>query len=253
MAPHETPASASASTYATAATATRPSPLREQVGPVGVEGGGAVRHEHPGAPGVEVLAACMARAIVDGRGQAGVVATADERAQVDLGQHALADQAAVDLMEGFLDEVRKFFVQHPLQDSPDVMVETCRAPGGGHRPRQHMGPEDVGLVEFVAVLEHGDAGAQVVELPRGTVHDRQRQPRTDDFALDGGVIDQAQATTATARPLSSMPGRVTSSRAVGLRTPQEALKAVHPQGAMAGQVFDRLTPALHQGRIGHLA
>ena len=125
-------------------------------------------------------------------GRTHVAAATDEGPQVDVGAHALADQPAVGLVVGLLDQAGELFVHDRLGGAPMVEREPARAPAVNRGARQHMRAQHVMRLHLFTALERGHAIAQIGELPRSLVHDRQRHARSDDLELDGVVIDQGQ-------------------------------------------------------------
>ena len=186
----------------------------------------------------------------------GVARAANEGPQVDLGQHALLDQPAVDFVVRLFGEMGELVVQHGLQGAPCVVAEPRGTPRIGDDAREHMGAQHVVRIELVAALEHGHARTHVGELPRRTVHHGEREARAEDLAFDRLVVDEAQA------PAARRTGAAAGGREVGgarhrhaaalQRGAQRGHGALHPQAVVLREVFDGVAPAHHRGRIGHL-
>ena len=147
-------------------------PAEHRFGVVGAaHQAGRARHHprlfvHLGARCIGRVRARVRKARTGAAGRPGRIArAADQRAQVDLGQHALMDQPAIGLVVRLFGEVRELVMQHRLQRVPRVVAQARRTPGRRHDAREHMRTQDVVGVELLAPLEHRDARAQVGELP----------------------------------------------------------------------------------------
>ena len=165
-----------------------------------------------------------------GRRPAAARRAADQRPQVDLGQHALLDQPAVGLVVRLLDESGELLVQHRLQLAPGSRLEAGRSQASMTMRASTCGAQHVVGVEFVALLEHRHARAQVGELPRRAVHHRQRQARAEDLALDRVVVHQRQLRPAGATPARQIAAarRRDTSRRAARRAARRPCRAARP-------------------------
>ncbi|HNB04462.1 MAG TPA: hypothetical protein PKV97_00910, partial [Thauera aminoaromatica] len=86
--------------------------------------------------------------------------------------------------------MRELVVQHVLQQAPGFLAQRRALPRRRDDASEHVRPQHVVGVEFVAPLEPDHPRAQVGELPRSAVHDREREARTEDLGLYRVVVDE---------------------------------------------------------------
>jgi hypothetical protein len=127
---------------------------------------------------------------IEPRGCRSTDGAADEGPQVHLRHHLLGDQPAVGLVVGLLDQECELIVQRRLDLAPVVAGQPALPPRVESDPREHMGTQRVVGLEFLAPLEHRHPRTQIRELPRGAIHDRQRESRCEDLPVDGVVVHQ---------------------------------------------------------------
>ncbi len=179
-----------------------------------------------------------------------VARPADQRVQVDLGQHAAVDEPSVGLVVGLLDQACQLFMQRLLQLAPAVQAATRCAPAFDDDARQHVRAQQVAGLELFAPLERRHPRAQVGEFRRAAVGDRQCQARSEDLALDRVVIDQRQVRGRRAGPRQL--ARAQRRRALQQRVAQAADHRPVPGGRALLQLAHQLAPAHEAQVLGRL-
>ena len=184
-----------------------------------------------------------------------VARAADERPQVDVGQHALRRPAS-GWSRGR--PLRTSSANSSCSTGCSSRQPSRRQAGARARRRSTMRASTWARsmscgVELLAALEQRHARAQVGELPGRAVHDGQRQARGDDLALDGVVVDQRQRSLRAAGP------RQVARRAMPT-TPCAAAPAAAPSTmplvpglrARFFRLLQQVAPAHGQRRLGRL-
>ena len=178
----------------------------------------------------------------------------DQRPQVDLGPHALAQQPAIGLVVRLLDHLAEGRVDHLLHGPPVLQRQPGRAPAVDHDASHHVRPQCVATVEFLASLQAGHASPQIRELPRGLVHHGQRQARAEDFHLDGVIVDQLQRVAAAAHAgRRRRSERRPATRGADARHGAQAVdQRLLPLRCRSGQIDGRVHALVRQLRFGLL-
>ena len=196
---------------------------------------------------VEVLQRHLAR----GHHRRAVDAASDQRAQVDVGQHALLHQEPVGLVVRLGGQRRDLQLHRALDARPGVRPEIAVDERADDDLGQLLRTEQVVVDQFVQALERRDAGLQVVQLPDGHVDDGLGQARDEDLLLHRLVVDQHQLLRVSLHRREQRAGA--GGGPVGdCGVAQHLALALDPLLAMAHQGLQRVATLLRHRALGGL-